>query len=196
PPRVEVRQQVVVLGSRNPDSPYHMEVVVTTKGAGIQSLTFNKFRAANAEGLPTDDLLSLIPDDRRIPSYVLYHFAKKDDKRPVVTLGNEKWEVVRKKTVTDERTKEEVITEVVLSAHVPGRDDLKVTKTFTLAPHEYHVGLTVEVERNRQGGKEAEPFRYQLMGAHGLPIEGVWYTSIFRNALFGRVDAKNYLWRD
>src|SRR5262249_33996278 len=29
-------------------------------------------------------------------------------------------------------------------------------------------------------------FRYQMTGAHGLPVEGKWYTSIFRNALIGQ----------
>src|SRR5208282_876695 len=39
---------------------------------------------------------------------------------------------------------------------------------------------------------------YQLTGGHGLPIEGEWYTSIFRNALVGQKEkgqGKNF-WRD
>src|SRR5262249_28848956 len=31
--------------------------------------------------------------------------------------------------------------------------------------------------------------------AHGLPVEGAWYTSVFRNAVIGRLDKDNHLWR-
>ena len=37
--------------------------------------------------------------------------------------------------------------------------------------------------------------RYQLAGAHGLPIEGVWYTSTYRDALIGMIDATGNVWR-
>ena len=48
-------------------------------------------------------------------------------------------------------------------------------KTFTLKKREYHLGLAVKVER-LPDAKVTTPFRYQLMGGHGLPIEGVWYN--------------------
>src|SRR5262249_2345873 len=38
-------------------------------------------------------------------------------------------------------------------------------------------------------------FRYQLMSAHGLPIEGSWYTYTFRNAIITRADSGNYATR-
>src|SRR5262249_14501163 len=45
-------------------------------------------------------------------------------------------------------------------------------------------------------GKELpHPFRYQLAGAHGLPIEGVWYTNIFRNSMIGEVNSRKNLVR-
>jgi YidC/Oxa1 family membrane protein insertase len=35
-----------------------------------------------------------------------------------------------------------------------------------------------------------------MTGGHGLPIEGVWYTNTYRNALIGKVDATNHLRRE
>ena len=35
-----------------------------------------------------------------------------------------------------------------------------------------------------------------VTGPHGIPIEGQWYTSIFRNTLIGQVDDKDYIERD
>ncbi len=46
---------------------------------------------------------------------------------------------------------------------------------------------------SKEGRERA--FRYQLTGAHGLPVEGKWYTSIFRNALIAE-EEKNEIWRD
>ena len=47
-----------------------------------------------------------------------------------------------------------------------------------------------------RAGDEKTDFRYQLCSAHGLPVEGGWYTYTFRNALIGRVDSRGSLWRD
>ena len=59
---------------------------------------------------------------------------------------------------------------------------MRITKTYTLKKKEYHIGLTVKVER-LPDAKDTRPFRYQLAGGHGLPIEGEWYTTIFRNTI-------------
>jgi hypothetical protein len=39
-------------------------------------------------------------------------------------------------------------------------------------------------------GDQPRPFRYQLTSAHGLRIEGEWYTYVLRNALIGWRDTK------
>src|SRR5262249_21555302 len=57
-----------------------------------------------------------------------------------------------------------------------------ITKTYTLTEREYHLGLEVTLERKKGASGEVK-FRYQLLGAHGLPVEGKWYTGTFRNAL-------------
>jgi len=62
---------------------------------------------------------------------------------------------------------------------------LKIRKTYSLAPKEYHVGLKIDIVplegRVRGKGK----FRYQIVGPRGLPIEGEWYTPTYRTALVG-----------
>src|SRR5262249_44094987 len=54
----------------------------------------------------------------------------------------------------------------------------------------YHLGLELKVER-RDPNTEAR-FCYHLTSGHGLPIEGIWYTHIFRNSLIGRVDPQGH----
>ena len=40
------------------------------------------------------------------------------------------------------------------------------------------------------------PFRYQVTGPRSLPVEGDWYTNIFRNSLIAQVDDRNNIYRD
>src|SRR5207253_1571644 len=41
-----------------------------------------------------------------------------------------------------------------------------------------------------------KPLRYQLTGAHGLPVEGEWYNMTPRSAVIGTLDKNGNLWRE
>jgi YidC/Oxa1 family membrane protein insertase len=76
---------------------------------------------------------------------------------------------------------------------------LRITKTYTLKPREYHIGLNIQIEDTRNSkaaDKAPRLFRYQLAGSHGLPIEGEWYTSVYRSPMIGTVNARGTLIRD
>src|SRR5207244_416233 len=140
------------------------------------------------------------------------HYLRSDPERPVDTLGREEW------TPHVLKPGEQV---AFVYDKLP---DVILTKTFTLKPDDYHVQLDVKVERKvlpvalvptlqilpqpdvfaffGQGFALADKpktdpvtFQYQLSSAHGLPIEGKWYTTTFRNALVGHEDKDGYLWR-
>jgi YidC/Oxa1 family membrane protein insertase len=184
---------------------YHLRVVFTEVGAGIHRVTLTKFIGADADGKSTGLPLELVPADPLLPSNLFYHYANpgpKDDNRPSDALGVVRWAVVSR----DARKKPGVsvdgdgVQEIAFKARVPGRkfQGLSVLKTFRLAPKEYHVRLTVKVrdERPQRDGARPRDFRYQLTGAHGLPIEGKWYTSTYRTAMVGTVDERGSLTRD
>ena len=163
---------------------YYLAVTLTNRGAGVRDLTLTPFEAADSDGKPALDAngkplpLQLIPPSDET-SFAVYHYAKPGDDRPLDTLGNRDWHV-EKKINADEQ-------QVSFDTELP-EFGIKIVKTFTLHPHEYHLGLTVRIER-LAGAKELKPFQYQLAGGHGLPIEGKWYTTVFRNALFDWIDA-------
>src|SRR5205823_5536265 len=62
---------------------------------------------------------------------------------------------------------------------------------------DYHLGLEFEFKLLDGDGKESVNFGYQLAGPLRMPVEGVWYTNIFRNAVIGGYtgNGKN-IWRD
>jgi YidC/Oxa1 family membrane protein insertase len=187
----------VTLGSDDPASPFNLRVVLTSRGAGVQSVVLNKFKEANRLGLPAGNPpppLGLVPTDRQHPSFILYHYAEPVEghpEHPLATLGETEWAVVKgsEKTGPDEK-----VQQVSFAAQVPGQG-VTVTRTYTLERGTYHLGLSVRLERDRSETRPIQ-FRYQLQGAHGLPIEGEWYTMIFRNALIGLEDQRRQMWRE
>jgi YidC/Oxa1 family membrane protein insertase len=65
---------------------------------------------------------------------------------------------------------------------------IRIRKTFELAKRDYHVRMKLEfigLEGRSTDKEKRAKLRYQIAGARGLPIEGEWYTSTFRNAQVG-----------
>jgi YidC/Oxa1 family membrane protein insertase len=183
PPKVEPlppgKHENITLGGEG----FNLKVDVTSKGAGVRSVVLTRFKTADAMGRPVDLPLHLVPDDGT-PSFIL---EQANDEQHPHRLRDLEWTVVSRQTGPDQEKHE-----AILAAEIPGQD-VRVVKTYTLARADYHIGLTVEVQNTTTNPVK---FSYLMTGAHGLPIEGVWYTNTYRNALIGTVDATNGLWRD
>jgi YidC/Oxa1 family membrane protein insertase len=194
------RHAPIVMGSDDPNSPFFLQVTVTSHGGGVRQVILNRFQKADKMGRPVwkdppantiEAPLELIPEDKneRLPSNLLYQADPgKEEERPVETLGKAEWEVAAVDKIDDGTARK-----VVFRTEV---GDIVLTKTYTLEPGTYHVGLELKFERKA----EVDPtkkvqFRYHLTSGHGLPIEGEWYTHVFRNALIGRVDDKGGAYR-
>jgi YidC/Oxa1 family membrane protein insertase len=183
---------LLTLGGRD---EYYIKATITTRGGGIQNLTLPKFQKADENGQPvfnpdgTETPLQLIEDDPFVASFLMYHYPAPDDTDKVTsvdpTLGLSVWEVV-KASAGEVKLR-------LLCKDIPGCKDLQITKTYTLKPREYHISLRVEIENI---GTEAQKFRYQLSGSHGLPIEGEWFTSVYRTPMIGVVDERGNLRRN
>src|SRR5947209_1994597 len=74
---------------------FQMRVKLTPLGAGVRQLVLNHFHQADRYGLPDKthpEGLELIPEESP-PSFLLLHYAKEDDARPLDTLGHKVWDV-------------------------------------------------------------------------------------------------------
>ncbi len=197
-PRVEtaaakVEHREATLGDGDENSAFNLKVLLTSKGAAVEGVTLNKFAQANRLGRPAEppQRLHLVPENSYEPSNLLYHYAAPvngDPAHPLDTLGEQEWKLRSLKNGPADD-----VHEAVFTTRLP-QEAVTLTKTYSLARGTYHVGLTLRMERDKTSGKPSM-FRYQLTGGHGLPIEGEWYTTIFRNALVG-TDTKHRVWRD
>ena len=135
------------------------------------------------------------PDTLKVlaePSYQLLHYLSADDpdrqgesasflnaSYPSAELGRRAWAVAEESRPADGDQR------VVFETDLGAPYFVKLRKVFTLAPGDYHFGLTVEVVPLPGRAKGKGKFRYQIAGPHGLPIEGEWYTSTYRNVQIG-----------
>lgn len=176
----------VVLG----DKTSYIQATANSRGAGVTRLTLNAFQAANSLGRPEDSKFEMYSTQHNElpPAYALAHYDKHEDARPLEALGELEWETEEIKDPTGKRW------EVRFSADVPGLD-ARIIKTFTLEPGDYHIGLSVKLIHAGHT-KDNVKIRYQLATGRSLPIEGEWYTSIFRNAFVGGFSKDNRFWRD
>lgn len=188
----ERRYRMIPLG----DDTYNLKVKLTSRGGAVWEVVLTHFEEANSLGRPVHEPLHLFPSQNSVeaiapgPSNLLLHYANPEGhpEHPEAILGEMEWKV------EFEGPDEQGRQVVVFSAEVPGQG-ITITKTYTLGRDDYHLGL--ELAFQRQGTDPTpRPFRYQLVGAHGLPIEGYWYTNTYRNALTGLVDNKGRFTRD
>ena len=146
--------------------------------------------------------MELVPPDPENPSNLLlaYNVADKSDDKPLDTLGKVDWSggadanqepAVGNEKLDDGRVRQSM---TFVSPPVQG---FQITKTYSLTEGDYDVALEVKVKRLATATLDDKPvaFRYQLCAAHGLPVEGQWYTNIFRNSLIGQTEKNHSLYR-
>src|SRR5262249_14709009 len=203
-------------------SPFHLQVLLTTRGGAIQQVILSDFQEADREGLAVTSPdgkprpLHLLPgvrvertykigDQKKIPvpelaegpitldpglvehpSYVMYHYEKDNDPQPVDTLGNRIWRVV-----SDEPSVDGDSHVIAFQTELGAPFYIQITKTFTLRRNDYHIGMSIAIAPwERPTGPKVEPFRYQISGPRGMPIEGEWYTSTYRQGIVGYPDSR------
>jgi YidC/Oxa1 family membrane protein insertase len=214
-PKVElVDFRELVLGSAVDKSPigYRLEVQLEQKGAGVESVTSSRYDA-EFEGRVNPHLpLQLVRRDAVWPPSLSLTLANDtapakaepaqagpagDDTAgqlgiPTRTedwLDSVLWEVVRDQgRVVRPLTREDPAThtkvegqEVAFRTTAP--NGVVVTKTFRL----WQNSDGFEVDIKFESLEKDRTVAYNLMGPHGIPIEGEWYTRSFRYVFFGTV---------
>jgi YidC/Oxa1 family membrane protein insertase len=212
-----VAESEMVMGSAADKSPtgYHLEAHFTQNGAGIAALYSSRFDAEFEFGKPGRRPLEYIQRDRHSPPSLSVKLSdgagaeKKAEAELPEPEGGEAaalrrlaaeaedfldsvpWEVVRD-PVTKKIVQDVAGTDLVTKAPVAGqsiafrikaKSGVAITKTFRLFPNT--DGLEVELKFESTDQKRSTV--YHLLGPHGIPIEGLWYTSTFRDVFFGQL---------
>lgn len=176
----------LVLGSTDPATGYNLQVRVDQKGAGLAEVLSSRFEAERVHGQARKlkRPLSFIKDEPANPtSFGLNLIAEKDDHIP---LDNAVWEVV-----ADDQGRlirpivergDEVGQQIVLNT-TAGNPPIRLSKTYTLRKGRDALELALTFE----GQDQPRRVSYELQGPHGVPIEGEWYTSTYRDIFVGQL---------
>jgi YidC/Oxa1 family membrane protein insertase len=196
-------EKLITIGEENEKSPFNLGVVLDPRGGGVRSVTLNKFNPADEDGRPQSGPMVLLPGKpHEVESaFALYPYAPDagNTARPLDSLALRDWEIVKTaegKTITEEEIDGKSKHSVSFRTQLNG---VIFTKTYSLLQGDYHIGLRIDMEgaqTNTVGQKRPLRMRYQLAGGKGLPIEGKWYTGIFRNAVVAAEDNRGQVVRD
>jgi len=219
PAKVEAEERKVevvptadlLLGSLADKSPtgYRLEVQLEQKGAGIESVLSSRFDADfEARKNPHKPLVLMRRDTAWPPSLALTlsppdAFAqatpqplaareKADDEDAGAPptedlLDSLLWDVVRDpEGRTIRPLKRDALEGQEVVFRTKAANGVVVTKTFRL--WQAADGLEAELHFESPDDKDRS-FVYNLIGPHGIPIEGDWYTTTFRDVFFGTSNA-------
>jgi YidC/Oxa1 family membrane protein insertase len=199
---------------------FRIEAQLEQKGAGIYSVYSSRYDAEPEDnalaGMARKRPLRLIDRNRHWPPSLALTLSQGNGApaaaADVPAVEGAEEDVLRKAAVEAEDTLDSVLWNVVRDENgrtvrsVPGIDPLTkapitgqavvftikadngviVTKTFRLFPNA--DGL--EVDLKFESPDKERSVVYNLLGPHGIPIEGEWYTGTFRDVVLANVSGK------
>lgn len=174
---------------------YRLQLNLTQRGAGVESVGSSRFEAEFEEGKPRHRPLQFIhPDRSDAPSSfsmaLILPAGKRENaedgpKTIEVPLDVDLWEVVpdeKGQFVRPIKNGQEV--QFRLAVENPA---VVLTKTYRL--HRGQDGFEMDLGFESPNGDRS--LAYRLSGPHGIPIEGEWYTGTFRDVFFGRLQGSS-----
>jgi YidC/Oxa1 family membrane protein insertase len=215
-PDVEVvDESELVMGSVTDKTPggYRLEVQLQQKGGGVDSVSSSRYDAEFEDGQSRKRPLQLMRRDATWPPSLAVTFSQGEggDKAAGFNLDAQGDEAIaRAKAAEAEDWSDSVLWEVVRDekkqvvrpisrsgapadpAEADGQSvvfrtksrlGVVVTKTFRL----WKNADGFEVDLKLESPDKSRSIVYNLLGPHGIRIEGEWYTGTFRDVVFGQV---------
>jgi YidC/Oxa1 family membrane protein insertase len=153
-----------------PNSPYYLEANLTSRGAAIREMFLNRFvdeRLKDRLKVLTDETLGEF-------SYLLTVKAdektKKKGEPAEESLARKNWNVIA-------QSPEEVAFQTTARG-----GKIQITKRYLLEKGSKTIRLVLEL--NNLSDEPIKNVIYTLSGGSGVPLEGEWYTTYYRNAQF------------
>ncbi|HMB04984.1 MAG TPA: membrane protein insertase YidC [Isosphaeraceae bacterium] len=193
----------LVLGSAADKSPkgYRLEIRLEQNGAGVSSVASSRFEAEFVEGMRRHRPLQLIRHDPKAPPSLALSLvlpgadpqaASEGSLQGEHPLDQMLWEVVRddqgrivRPIPADAKPGAEDGQEIVFRATV-GEPEVTLAKRYRLMKD----ADAFELEITFESPEKERSLVYKLLGPHGIPIEGEWYTGTFRDVFFGQVEGR------
>ncbi len=195
-----VPPEKLVMGGLGADDGYKMKVQLAQVGAGVEMLELKEHEAERvAKKVDRLPLRLIQPDSEARSSFAIQLVDVRDptdrgETSPAnLVLLPPLWDVLPDAEGRIVRPlfaegkpapSPEIGQEVVFQGTLQGTPKVTITKTFRLLKGADGLEMKLEFSSPEADRK----LTYALYGPHGLPVEGEWYTSLYREALIGSVD--------
>lgn len=188
-------------------SPYHLEVELDQRGAGVWAVQSSRFDAEYDGAKVKKRPLTLVKGSARAPLPFSMVLLKDEAGETVPTgdLDQRVWDVVVGDQLLSDLPEEARATAEVVRpikndqgqeigqsisfrttvGEEEGQPSLTITKTYRLFQGKDAVDVQLTADAS-DAGEKPRSFAYRLNGPSGMPIEGEWYTYTFRNAYLGK----------
>lgn len=190
----------IVLGSVDGPSS-GLEITLDQRGAGVSRIRSADFNAEYPGNKHIVRPLTLLRGSNRRPlPFALEALAEVDGQRsPIGDLERRTWDVLigdrllselsdeereDARPVRELRDRQEVVFRTTLEG-IGDQSPVEVTKTYRLPSGAATFDVVIDFKLAGDASKPGS-ISYRFFGPYGLPIEGEWYTSTFRNAFMGK----------
>lgn len=188
----------LALGSDEPSNPgrYRFKLQLTQRGASVDELSSAVYDAERGYGDKVKrplvmiqsemdappplgvDILSLDGEQKLAPSR---DDSDKEERLPLYHLAGARWKVVGDGAKEIEGGGQEISFETTF-----GEPAVTATKTYRVRPDTDGFEMAIGFRSDREARIE-----YRLISPYGLPIEGAWYATTFRDFVFGGLNGGN-----
>ncbi len=200
----------LILGATAKSGPFHLEVQLTQKGAGVAAVRSALYEAEFLPGLPKHRPLALLTDDPLSPASMAMTLVPSRTPGAVadaaaaagvldaglgeIPLDGLVWEVVRgpdgkvvQPAVRTDTAAGKPKGQMASFRTKVGSLGIILTKTYSLFEGDNAFSMDLKIE----SPEKDQSVVYKLLGPHGVPIEGEWYTGVFRDAVFGMIKGRS-----
>ncbi len=180
-----VPEESIDLGSADPQSGFAFQLRLSNRGAGIVQAESSAFDADHLPGQNAQEKLLFIQKQTGSPDSLALEIRQVDGEEKPIDLSAVVWEVVRERpdgpavTATEQGQK---VSFRHKPQEVPG---LTIVKTFEVAKGRNDVAVSVRLESDAD-----RSLAYRVIGPHGLPLEGQWYSYTYRDLFYAPADPR------
>jgi YidC/Oxa1 family membrane protein insertase len=178
-------EESIDLGSADPASGFAMHLRLNSKGAGLMLAESSRFAADHLPGQNVSDKMLFVQRQVGAADSLTLEIRQVDGEEKAVDLSEVNWEVVRTAADAPAVVSEGDTQKVAFRHKPPEVPGLTITKSYALAKGRNDIDFAVTLESDTD-----RSVSYRLVGPHGLPLEGQWYSYTFRDLFYAPLDPR------
>lgn len=180
-----IPEEAIDLGSADPEAGFPFHLRLSNKGAGLVLAESSRFAADHLPGQNTQEKLLFAQRQIGTADSLSLEIRQVDGEEKNIDLSSVVWEVVRERPDAPAVVSEGDSQQATFRHKPPEIPGLTILKTLGVSKGRNDIEMTVRLESDAD-----RSISYRLIGPHGLPLEGAWYSYTFRDLFYAPADTR------